>query len=115
MVGFRELAFAIINDVAAVKAALAGGADVNARDSDCASTPLIFAALMGRAEIAKMLIAAGADVHATDNYGTEALTLAEIDWQTTQHIATVQQLPLTDPEAIKKGKAENAEMLRAKG
>lgn len=112
--GFRELALPTIDDdPVAVKAAIAAGADVNARDADWASTPLIFAALLGRAEIAKMLIAAGADIHATDNYGTNALTLAELDWQTTELIAKAQQIPLANPEAIQKGKAEIAAMLRA--
>lgn len=35
---------------------------------------------MGRAEIAKMLLAAGADINATDDNGTNALTVAELDW-----------------------------------
>ena len=74
---------------------------------------MIFAALMGRAEIAKMLLAAGADINATDDNGTNALTVAELDWQTTEDIAGMFQIPLTNPEAIKKGKAEIAKMLRA--
>ena len=113
--GFEDLALAIMmDDAAAVKAALAGGADVNARNPDMGSTPLIVAAFMGRAEIAKMLLAAGADAQAMDNTGSNALMVAELDWQTTEDIATALQLPLTNPEAIKKGKAEIAEMLRDK-
>ena len=113
--GFDELAVAIINnDAAAVKAALAGGADVNSRNPDMGSTPLIVAAFVGRAEIAKMLIAAGADINATDNNGSNALAVAELDWQTTEDIAAALQVPLTDPDAIKKGKAQIAKMLRAK-
>lgn len=113
--GFEELAFGIVSDdAAAVKSALAGGADVNSRNPDMGSTPLIVAAFLGRAEIAKMLLAAGADIHAMDNNGTNALTVAELDWQTTEDIAGALQIPLTDPEAIKKGKAQIAEMLRAK-
>ena len=113
--GFEELAFAIVNDdAAAVKSALAGGADVNSRNPDMGSTPLIVAAFLGRAEIAKMLLAAGADIHAMDNNGTNALGVAELDWQTTEDIAAALQIPLTDPDAIKKGKAQIATMLRAK-
>lgn len=113
--GFQELAFAIFSDdTAAVKAVLAGGADVNARDPNLGSTPLIVAAFMGRAEIAKVLLAAGADVNATNNNGADALAVAEIDWQTTENIASALQIPLTDREAIMKGKAQIAEMLRAK-
>ena len=113
--GFEELALAIINDdAAAVKAALAGGADVNSRNPEMGSTPLIVAAFMGRAEIAKMLLAAGADINATNNNGADALAVAELDWQTTQGIAATLQIPLTDPDAIQKGKADIADMLRAK-
>jgi len=113
--GYEELAYAILtDDAAAAKAALAAGADADARDPNTGGTPLIFAALMGRADIAKMLLAAGADINATDSNGTNALTVAELDWQTTQDIAAMFQIPLTNPEAIKKGKAQIAKMLRAK-
>lgn len=113
--GYEELAYAILtDDAAAAKAALAGGADPNSRDPNIGGTPLIFAALMGRTEIAKMLLAAGADVNATDNNGTNALTVAELDWQTTEDILAMFQIPVTDPEAIQKGQAEIAKMIRAK-
>lgn len=113
--GYEELAYAILtDDAAAAKAALGAGADPNSRDPNIGGTPLIFAALMGRTEIAKMLLAAGADVNATDNNGNNALTVAELDWQTTQDILAMFQIPVTNPEAIKKGQAEIAEMLRAK-
>ena len=113
--GYEELAYAILmDDAAAAKTALAAGADANSRDPNIGGTPLIFAALMGRIEIAKMLLAAGADIDATDSNGTNALTVAELDWQTTEDIAAMFQIPLTNPEAIKKGKAEIAKMLRAK-
>ncbi len=113
--GFQEYALAIVrNDVAAVKSALAGGADADPRDAEQGSTPLIFAALFGRAEIANLLIAAGADVHATDYNGVDAVTLAELDWQSTETIAKAFGVPLLDPDAMKQGKAEIAKLLRAK-
>lgn len=113
--GYEELALAILTgDAAAAKAALAAGADPNSRDPNIGGTPLIFAALMGRDEIAKMLLAAGADINATDNNGTNALTVAELDWQTTQDILALFQIPVTNPEAIQKGQAEIAKMIRAK-
>ena len=113
--GYEEIAYAILaGDAAAAKAALAAGADANSRDPNLGGTPLIFAALMGRAEIAKMLLAAGADISATDSNGTNALTVAELDWQTTQDVLAMFQIPVTNPEAIKKGKAQIAKMIRAK-
>ena len=112
--GFQELALAIISDDAAgVKSALDGGANANARDPAQGSTPLIFASLLGRAEIVTMLLAAGADVHATNNNGVNALTVAELDWEITELVATMFRIPLSNPEAMKKGKAEIAELLRA--
>lgn len=114
-VGFQEIALAIVgDDVAAVKVALADGADANARDPVMGSTPLIFAALLGRTEIARMLLAAGADVHATDNNGVSAQAVAELDWQSTQAVAKAFGIPLTNPGAMREGKAEIAELLRAK-
>jgi len=113
--GFEQLAFAIVSgDAAAVKAALGAGADVNARDPNLGSTPLIVAAFLGRIEIAKMLLAAGADMHAMNNDGANALAIAELDWQTTQDIAYALQVPLNNPDAIKKGKAQIADLLRKK-
>ena len=113
--GYEELAYAILtDDAAAAKAALGAGADPNSRDPNLGGTPLLFAALMGRAEIAKMLLAAGADVNATNNDGVNALTVAELDWQTTQDILAMFQIPVTNPEAIQKGQAEIAKMLHAK-
>lgn len=112
--GFQELALPIIgDDAAAVKSALDEGANANARDPAQGSTPLIFASLLGRAEIVKMLLAAGADVHATDNNGVNALTVAELDWESTELVATMFQIPLTNPDAMKRGKAEIAGLLRA--
>ena len=106
--GYQELALAIIDDdAAAVESALTKGADADARDAVWGSTPLIFAALLGRAEIARMLVAAGADVHASDSYGNRALTLVEIDWHTTEAIAKAQQIQLKDPDRHQEGKGRD--------
>jgi outer membrane protein assembly factor BamB len=54
-------------DTAAITAALAKGADVNAK-SRYDVTPLIFAASSGRLEAVKLLISRGADVNAQDTF-----------------------------------------------
>jgi ankyrin repeat protein len=54
-------------DTAGITAALAKGADVNAK-SRYDVTPLIFAAGSGRLEAVKLLIARGADVNAQDTF-----------------------------------------------
>jgi outer membrane protein assembly factor BamB len=54
-------------DVSRITAALANGADVNAK-SRYDVTPLIFAAGSGRLEAVKLLVARGADVNAQDSF-----------------------------------------------
>jgi ankyrin repeat protein len=67
-------------DVAQVRAALAQGADANARDVDGA-TPLLYAAHLANAEIVRALLAAHADPNAANRYGVaplhEAAQIAE--------------------------------------
>lgn len=54
--------------VPVVKALIAGGADVNAKD-EWGNTPLHVAAEWGRSEIVKVLIAACADLNVKNNSG----------------------------------------------
>ena len=61
-------------DLAAVKAALASGADVNARGEHDMS-PLFTACFNGFAEIAKALVAAGADAKARNRHGWTPLSM----------------------------------------
>jgi hypothetical protein len=61
------LAAARKSDVAAVKALLAKGADVNAK-SPYGATPLFFACDRGNAEVVKVLLAAGADANIKDTF-----------------------------------------------
>ena len=65
----------LYNDIKAVGALIAGGADVNAFD-ETGMTTLMVAASEGRTEIAKMLVAAKADVNASSEDGTTALMRA---------------------------------------
>lgn len=62
----RLLAAAAAGDVAEVRAALAAGASVEARD-DRARTPLLLAALGDHVEVARVLVGAGADPNAMDH------------------------------------------------
>jgi uncharacterized protein len=71
----QELYLAITHrDPAAVKALLARGADPNVRQS-AQLTPLLFAAVTGQVEVARLLLAAGATLDPQTPYGS-ALTLA---------------------------------------
>lgn len=113
--GWGALAGLIVDgDAAALKEVLGEGADPNARDPQNGTTALILAAFLGRVDIAKMLLAAGADLHARNNDGATALSVAELDRATTGYLASVFGIPLPDPDAVEKGKGEIARMLRSK-
>jgi len=61
-----------------LKALIDSGADLNRKDSDhYGYTPLINAAEFGELEMVKALLAAGADVHTTNNEGITALHFAD--------------------------------------
>ncbi|MDE0052734.1 MAG: ankyrin repeat domain-containing protein [Gammaproteobacteria bacterium] len=109
------LAGVIVNDDArALKQLLGKGADPNARDPRNGTTALILAAFLGRVDIAKMLLVAGADMNAKNNDGATALSVAELDRATTGYFASMFGIPIPDPDAVEKGKGEIARMLRAK-
>ncbi len=113
--GWGALAGAIVDgDAAALKQLLGKGADPNARDPRNGTTALILAAFLGRVDIAKILLIAGADMHAKNNDGATALSVAELDRATTGYFASMFGIPMPDPDAVEKGKGEIARMLRSK-
>ncbi len=63
-------------DVAAVKALIADGANVNSRDKTGGTALLWVAPARDNPEMVKLLIASGADVNAADNRGETALMIA---------------------------------------
>ena len=62
-------------DVSALKALLAAGANVNAKDDD-GNTPLHMAAYTNRIEAAKILLEAGADVNVVSTGGRTPMAMA---------------------------------------
>lgn len=62
-----------MDDLAAVKAAIANGADVNSKSSGHGFTALHYASASGFTEIARELIRAGADVNVTSDSNTTPL------------------------------------------
>lgn len=86
------------------------GADVNAGNNDGA-TPLHAAALFGQAEAAETLIQNGADVNARYSDGAVPLDLTDLDWGTTESVASSLEIEL-DEEEVKAGRAKVASILR---
>ncbi len=63
------LAAAKAGDVAGVEAALRAGVPVDARDASTRYTPLMHACDKGKVDVVRMLLAAGADVNAREQFG----------------------------------------------
>ena len=63
-------------DLGAIERHLASGAAVNGPDGKSGSTPLLWAAVAGRAEAVELLIRRGADVNAVDRDGGTPLHAA---------------------------------------
>ena len=67
-----------MKDIAQVLDALAQGADVNARDPEHGETPLILAVMNRSVDIVRLLLGAGAEVNAIDDWGRTALFYAPV-------------------------------------
>ncbi len=64
---------AFLGDLEAIQQHIKAGSDLDAREPTMNSTPLISAAVLGKTEVARALIAAGADVNLQNNEGSTAL------------------------------------------
>ena len=104
---------ALLGQAEAAKALIGAGADVEATDNE-GSTALHCAAFMGEAAVAKLLIENGADINAASNDGGTPLSATEADELTTKFIAGMLQISV-DEKKMAAGRAEIAEMLKAKG
>ena len=69
---------AIQGNLKAVEQHIAAGSDLNIREPEVGSTPLITAALFGKTEIARALIEAGAELDVKNNDGSTALMTAAV-------------------------------------
>ncbi|MAI69542.1 MAG: glucan biosynthesis protein [Rhodopirellula sp.] len=109
--GTTPLGEAVIgNQTAVVTWLLKNGADPNQRSLDN-STPLHWACVLGRAEIAAQLIDAEADLSAQNNYQATPADNLKVDWPTTQVVANLMDTEF-DQNEIKKGRQKIATNLR---
>ena len=104
---------AIVGNAEIAALLLDAGADVNGRNYQNGSTALHAAAFVGQADMVALLLEHGADPAAMGDDGGTALAAAELDWQTTQYVASMLQLALEEEETMA-GKARAAELLRAR-
>ena len=108
--GTTPLGEAVIgNQPAVVTWLLKNGADPNQRSMDN-STPLHWACILGRAEIAAQLIDAEADLSAQNNYQATPADNLKVDWPTTKVVASLMKTEF-DQNEIEKG--SSTDQLRA--
>jgi ankyrin repeat protein len=103
-------AAAVSGDIAAVKALLDKGVNVNAKDTE-GRTALTEAAYWGHTDIAALLIESGADIFAKKNDGSTPLTVAG----THKEIAELIQRDLQLLDAAGKGESAKVRELLDKG
>lgn len=112
--GTTPLGEAVIgNQPAIVTLLLKHGADPNQRSLDN-STPLHWACILGRAEIAAQLIDADADVSAQNNYRSTPADNLKIDWPTTRVIASMMKTEF-DQNEIEQGRQRISESFGTDG
>ncbi len=101
--GSSPLSFAaLIGANPMVEELLEAGADINFQNKDGA-TPLHSAAFFGQASTVELLLENGADKNIKDNSGMKAVNSAQVDWQITQLIAGMIQIPV-EKEAVESGR-----------
>ncbi|MGI9441528.1 MAG: acyltransferase family protein [Rubripirellula sp.] len=112
--GTTPLGEAVIgNQPAVVSWLLKNGADPNQRSKDN-STPLHWACILGRAEIAAQLIDAEADLSAQNNYQATPADNLEVDWPTTKVVASLMKTEFDQIE-IEKGRQQISKSLQTEG
>ena len=112
--GTTPLGEAVIgNQPAIVTLLLKHGADPNQRSLDN-STPLHWACILGRAEIAAQLIDADADVSAQNNYQSTPADLLELDWPTTRVVASMMKTEF-DQNKIEQGRQQISKSFGTEG
>lgn len=73
------------------------GGDPNSGTAD-GNTPLHAAVFLGHDKVVKELLRAGADPLVPNGQGQDARSVANLDWQTTQYIASMLQMELVEEE-----------------
>lgn len=92
-----------------VELLLEAGANVNATDH-LGTSPLLLAAILGHANVARVLLDSKADITVTNHDGATLQTLLDLDWPSTLLITNIVQVHV-DQTAVQKGRAKIREYL----
>ena len=99
------LVAAFLGHVDVVSALVDADAQIDARHTGNGSTALHAAAFLGHADVVNLLIDKGADTSALSGDGLTARQVAQIDWPTTEYIASMLQVEV-DREEVMGGRTE---------
>ncbi len=112
--GIRPLARAALDGhLRLAQALLAGGADLDGRNTD-GSTALHGAAFLGRVEVLEWLLEKGANPEVRSTIGDTPLVATRVPWQTTEFIVGLLGIE-ADRAAIEAGRVSCAKLLEAHG
>ena len=95
----------MLGDADSAKLLLDAGANLKTTNRD-GSTPLHSAAFLGRAKVVAVLLEHGADANARSLAGQTPLETTTLDWDTTQFIARLLQIPVGTETDLDAGRAE---------
>ena len=99
----------VMGDLDSLSAYLQNGGNVDAKNAQGAA-PLHVACLFGRAEVAEILLDAGASLELKNNEGATPEQLLSLDWATTAYIAKLVQVPV-DQEDLLDGRKRIAQAI----
>jgi len=109
---FDVSAAVVMGDLDSLRAYLQNGGDVDAKNAHGAA-PMHVACLFGRADVAELLLDAGASLEVTNNEGATPEALLALDWDTTAYIAKIVQVPV-DREDLFDGRQRIAQAIEDK-
>ena len=89
----------VMGDLKSLGAYLQNGGDVDAKNAHGAA-PMHVACLFGRADVAEILLDAGASLDVNNNEGATPEQLLALDWETTAYIAGLVQVPVDREEVL---------------
>ncbi len=102
----------VMGDLDSLTYYLRNGGDVDAKNAHGAA-PMHVACLFGRADVAELLLDAGASLEVTNNEGATPEALLALDWDTTAYIAKIVQVPV-DREGLFDGRQRIAQAIEDK-